>query len=149
MLTHKWAHKDADFAFSILLLAQVYLSPLFSLIMELYCLEESSNLHRPLSGFRAGNVWRVKNFQRIPLSSVSWPTSSSYALECDVGSQVEGSHYPREGNVVLVVDDGRTGRDEDIEPDGLDRGGGLAVVHPAPVPPLVRYGEGAHLQARQ
>ena len=62
---------------------------------------------------------------------------------------MEGSHYPRERNVVIVVYDGRAGWDQDIEPDRLDGGWGLTVVHPAPVPPLVRYGEGAHLQARQ
>ena len=50
---------------------------------------------------------------------------------------MERSDNLRERDVVIVVDDWGGGRDEDAQPDRLYHGGGLAVVHPAPVPPLV------------
>ena len=65
------------------------------------------------------------------------PTSTSDTFQCDVGAQVEGANYLRERDVVVVVDDGRGGRDQDAQSDRLDHGGGLAVVHPAPVAALV------------
>ena len=65
------------------------------------------------------------------------PTSTSDTFERHVGAQVEGPDYLRERDVVVVVDDGRGGRDEDTQSDRLYHGGGLTVVHPAPVPPLV------------
>ena len=50
---------------------------------------------------------------------------------------------------MLVVYDGGAGRHEDAEPDRVAGGGGLAVVHPAPVHALVRDGQAAHLQPGQ
>ena len=50
---------------------------------------------------------------------------------------MERSHNLGERHVVIVVDDGRGGRDQDAQSDRLDHGGGLTVVHPAPVAALV------------
>ena len=65
------------------------------------------------------------------------PTSTSDTFQCDVGAKVEGSDYLGERDVVVVVDDGRGGWDEDAQSDRLYHGGGLAVVHPTPVAALV------------
>ena len=65
------------------------------------------------------------------------PTSTSDTFQCDVGAKVEGSDYLGERDVVVVVDDGGRGGDQDTQSDRLYHGGGLAVVHPAPVQTLV------------
>ena len=62
---------------------------------------------------------------------------------------MERSDNLREGDVVIVVDDWGGGRDEDAQPDRLYHGGGLAVVHPAPVAAFVRDGQTRHHQLRQ
>ena len=77
------------------------------------------------------------------------PTSSSDTFESDVGAEVERPDYLWEGDVVIVVDDWRWGRDEDAQSDRLYHGGGLAVVHPAPVATLVWDGQPGHHQLRQ
>ena len=77
------------------------------------------------------------------------PTSTCDTFEADVGAQVEWPDNLWERDVVVIVDDGGRGGDQDAQSDRLYHGGGLAVIHPAPVPALVWYRQVGHHQLGQ